>query len=187
MRLKSHAKTIAVVLLSTVCATLATKVGKHLPTAREWYDAVRGTPDPPSGAPCHVDAGQQGKARATGENEACRSDVGAFDMVGNVWEWTSDAVTNGMWHGRALPDSEKVAGIDMYGVPFRTDTDGATEYGHEYGHDYFWLGSNGVMGLMRGGYFASGADAGLFALYAASPPEFAGRAVGFRCARTLEI
>jgi hypothetical protein len=56
---------------------------KRLPTNQEWQVAALGTPD---GAPC----AQGAVPVATGSIPACVSDVGAFDMVGNVAEWVAD-------------------------------------------------------------------------------------------------
>jgi hypothetical protein len=59
--------------------------GKRLPSYAEWQAAALGTPD---GAPCIIDAGGPGLTGTAG----CVSDVGAFDMVGNVWEWVAQWV-----------------------------------------------------------------------------------------------
>ena len=57
---------------------------KRLPTNQEWQVAVLGTPD---GPPCNVNSA--GPA-LTGSAPGCVSDVGAFDMVGNVPEHVAE-------------------------------------------------------------------------------------------------
>ena len=66
---------------------------KRLPTNAEWQAAAFGTPDPGAGddglTTCNIHA--TNTQSLTGARSSCVSDVGAFDMVGNVWEWVADA------------------------------------------------------------------------------------------------
>ena len=96
--------------------------GKRLCTRREWLRACRGTrgvPDPHDGSRVcnhgkphlltklfgdgrdyeeHYNSPQlnqtPGFLAETGSHEACRSTAGVYDMVGNLHEWVSDAVTS---------------------------------------------------------------------------------------------
>src|SRR5712691_11542219 len=66
-------------------AAAARNSGKRLPTNAEWQAAALGTSD---GAPCNVSSGSVAVTGTAG----CVSDVGAFDMVGNLSEWVADWV-----------------------------------------------------------------------------------------------
>jgi len=69
--------------------------GKRLPTNAEWQAAALGTPatgGADNGATtCNTDY-QAGGVTPTGSRTGCVSDMGAFDMVGNLWEWVADWV-----------------------------------------------------------------------------------------------
>ncbi len=64
---------------------LARNSHKRLATNQEWQAAAFGTPD---GLPCNV-AGGPGVLPA-GHAPGCVSNVGALDMVGNVWEFVAE-------------------------------------------------------------------------------------------------
>jgi hypothetical protein len=69
-------------------------VGKRLPTNAEWQGAVAGTPTDYESGPddgvhdCNTSTAQH--VVLTGSRDRCVSSFGAFDMVGNVFEWTAD-------------------------------------------------------------------------------------------------
>ena len=64
-------------------AVACANVGKRLPSAAEWQMAAAGT----NGADCNASGGALAN---TGASATCVSTAGAFDMVGNLWEWTAD-------------------------------------------------------------------------------------------------
>jgi formylglycine-generating enzyme required for sulfatase activity len=112
----------------------------------------------------------------------CVSDVGTYDMVGNVWEWVEGIAEKGVWDGRPLPATGYVNGVDVYGMPLTT----GSAVDERFNSDRFWSDVAHDTALMRGGYYQSGSNAGIYTVYAASPATFYGDAVGFRCATTLE-
>ena len=131
---------------------------KRLPTNAEWQAAALGTPD--TGVCNQGD----GSAAATGATASCVSHVGAFDMVGNVWEWVADWVprsTTCVPNGWALSpfslaDSQCLAGAATDGLPGT---------------------------LLRGGDFNGIGEAGVYAVTGLNPPTLAQGNVGFRAAR----
>ncbi len=153
-------------------ARLCARAGKRLPTAAEWYTVALDTPD----EPCL----QGGVLRPAGTASACVSPMGAFDLVGNVWEWVVDDVIDGVWEGRKLPETGYVVQVDRAGVA--TVTSSSTE-SQVLDQAYFWSQAPGAYGMIRGGFYGSRADAGVVAVHAATPPSFTGEAVGFRCVR----
>lgn len=150
---------------SLMCA----RAGKRLPTALEWYQFAIDTPE----NKCRTNT-SVGKA---GEAVECASAFGVHDAVGNVWEWVSDDVIDGVYNMRSLPTSGYVAQVDSGGVA----TVAADQSTDQYGGDYLWSNTNGSFGMLRGGFYGSERDAGVYAVQAETPPNFSGEAVGFRC------
>ena len=153
-----------------VCA----EAGKRLPSSDEWYALALGTDI----APCNTESTEP---RIAGPS-SCISSAGVHDMVGNVWEWVNETVTGSEYRGRALPPEGYVGEADASGIAITTATDAGSEL---YGDDYFWSKTEGVFGMIRGGFYGSGADAGLYTVNASVPTNFATQGVGFRCVMTL--
>jgi len=141
-----------------------TNSGKRLPSNAEWQAAVAGTPDPgPDNGTtdCNtLDITDTG-ATLTGSRASCVSSRGAFDMVGNLFEWVADwvprASTCGSW-GTFSPtsDIQCLAGAATTGEP------GA---------------------LIRGGFFLDGSNAGPLSVAADNQPSNTSSGIGFRCMR----
>ncbi len=90
---------------------------KRLPTSGEWIAAATGTRARATGdtsRDCNIRAGpiSAGAPVKTGSRSACVSSVGAFDMVGNVSEWTMDGHSRTHYRGGAW-DSDDEYGIDF--------------------------------------------------------------------------
>jgi hypothetical protein len=142
--------------------------GKRLLTNQEWQRAAAGTPDPGTDdgdSDCNIFG--LGRPVATGSRARCRSNWGAFDMVGNVAEWVADWVPQSTgcpgWGGFSED------GMCLSGASTTATAPGA---------------------LVRGGQFNSVISAGVFAIDSAPVPSTLGNspaaaqpAIGFRCAR----
>ena len=137
---------------------------KRLPSNAEWQVGAAGTPDP--GPDDETDdcntSGPPFAVTATGSRSACTSTRGAFDMVGNLYEWVADWVprstTCGTWSAGVSPtgDDQCLAGAGTTGEP------GA---------------------LLRGGNFGGGSSAGPLTVRGDIELSFAVNFFGFRCAR----
>lgn len=120
-------------------AATCRNAGKRLLTNAEWQVAALGTPDPGFSddrvATCNTFTQAPSK---TGARAQCKSDVGAYDMVGNQWEWTAEWTSNTQTQGCA-----SLLGTD----------------------DFMQLCPNPVA-YTRGGGTSNASGAGVFALWA---------------------
>ncbi len=158
---------------------LCARAGKHLLTNAEWYRASLGSPDTSNDESCNINSKE---AARSGSYPTCQSGVGAYDMIGNVWEWVDAQVADGVYGTRTLPPGGYVTEADQDGVVTTTSADAPSP---DYHSDYFWSDAAGVYGMLRGGFYSSRTDAGLYGIQAKTPPSFAGNAIGFRCALRL--
>lgn len=134
--------------------------GKRLVTNQEWQAAAAGTPDP-GGTPGSEDCNtSSGGPDTTGERTNCVSKWGTLDMVGNASEWVAD---------------------------WGDDGTGCVNWSSGFGGDLSCIGGNAAPALpgavFRGGYWAEGAGAGVFAILAFTAPRDSDVNIGFRCAR----
>ena len=117
-----------------------------------------GTPDPGAAGDgvttCNTAAAE---LMPTGSARTCVSDVGVFDLVGNLWEWVADWI-----QGDSNPWAPVTGGKTnaAYGNDLMSGTNPAQPQGG---------GQNFPAALERGGSFNYGnfTDAGVFALSAA--------------------
>jgi len=159
----------------TQAQQLCARTGKRLPTNEEWYKIAVGMADQ-SG--CVVDNVSSPSKTGTA---ACVTPAGVHDLVGNVWEWIDEEVVEGSYRSRDLPAEGYVSLVDSDGVVLETSGQAADEYGD----DYAWTKPIGVYGIIRGGYYGSKSDAGIFAQNLAVPLNFKTAGVGFRCVRDI--
>lgn len=150
------------------------RAGKRLPTNKEWYELSLGIIN--INDSCNIDSKTISK---TGAFASCVSPQGAFDVVGNLWEWVSDDVIDGKYQNIELPASGYVTQVDQEGMATLT-SDTEQEL---FGSDYFWTNEKGAYGIIRGGYYNSGSDAGIYAVHADTAPTAASIGIGFRCVK----
>lgn len=134
--------------------------GKRLLSNQEWQRAAAGTPNPGTADDHSTTCVTTSSGPAnTGSRSACVSRWGAFDMVGNVWEWVADWIplsTNCIPGLFGQNDKNCLAGASTAGGP------GA---------------------MMRGDHWSGGVHVGIFAITGISDPSSQSTNFGFRCAR----
>lgn len=153
------------------------KVGKRLPSNEEWYKIANGFTNESS---CVINSGLSSPSE-TGTKE-CVTPLGVYDIVGNVWEWIDAEVSGGIYNNRTVPASGYVSAVDTNGITSETKNIAS----EEFGADYAQTSSEGVKGIIRGGFYGSKSDAGIFAQNLAVPLDFKSVGVGFRCVKTVQ-
>lgn len=138
----------------------------RLPTSLEWYEAALGTPDDTD--ICNLDS----VLAAVGNHPECLSARGVNNAVGNVWEWTEIRNSEG-----GLPASGYVSEADVAGVASET----RNEPSELYGQDYFWSADQPAEVMIRGGFYGSESDGGVYTVHTDITPSFSSGAIGFRC------
>jgi formylglycine-generating enzyme required for sulfatase activity len=159
-----------------IAAAACRNSGKRLPSNAEWQAAALGTPDPwPQDDPANQCNLSTPSISLTGSRGKCVSDVGAFDMVGNVIEFVADwgalATTGATWDVFIPGFGNDVSNIGgspagtIYGLPGTTLRGGS-----------FTIAPN------SGG---TGELAGVYAIDQNGAPNSIGdaSAAGFRCAK----
>lgn len=106
--------------------------GKRLLTNTEWTAAATGAParstdDGTSDCNIGADILSAGAPVKTGSRSRCVSSAGAFDMVGNVSEWTMDGYTTTRYRGGAW-DAGETAGISFTWVDVPITQDNAVGF-----------------------------------------------------------
>jgi formylglycine-generating enzyme required for sulfatase activity len=156
--------------------------GKRLLTNEEWQAAVAGTPDPNDDDDQRTTCVTNSDfAQPAGSRPRCVSNWGAYDLIGNVWEWVA-TWTDAAQACRFWPEEY---GSDLSCMGANVPTEGSAMSLLRR-----WLTRELVEpkpeypgAIIRGGNFATGSRNGAFAIYAGATPHNVSRSTGFRCAR----
>ncbi len=153
--------------------------GKRLPSDEEWLAAASGTNDPGandgSGGAC-VTMGTG--PRNTGMGSTCVSFWGAQDMIGNLWELTSQWEAAPGWLGgtgnQAIASQSSWGDVTLYRQDMLVNVASSAEDGLPQ--------RAGIPSVSnRGGAWADGTKSGTFALTLSISASNWGNSRGFRC------
>ncbi len=150
---------------------LCARHGGELISSEVWYQAALGTSD--SVDTCALDTNLQ----QTGARSSCVSGDGIHDAVGNVWEHVLDS---GGVDGELtpLPPSGYVSAVNESGMPTVTVETPQVAFNN----DYVWSeASTEPRTIMRGGFYGSRSDGGIYSVHGHVVSGFASNAIGFRC------
>lgn len=139
---------------------------KRLIRNQEWQRAAASTPDPGTDNGTTDCAVSSGGPANTGARTSCVSAWGAYDMVGNAWEWVGD------WGDRNIGCTDWTSQTGIAGGDISC-------FGGEASLAYL----NIPGALVRGGHWGGGTGAGVFAVDASNAPSDSLFHIGFRCAR----
>jgi formylglycine-generating enzyme required for sulfatase activity len=156
---------------------LCAKAGKRLPTNEEWYAFSLGTSDDERLCNTSSQGLWQNSSKST-----CKNAFGLYNAIGNAWEWVDGTVSNGMYKDMHIPQSGYVVSANASGIATLTDQEKPNP---DFHNDYFWSDPQGEYGMLRGGFYGSHSDAGIYSVQAKTLRTFASDAVGFRCVKTL--
>lgn len=159
----------------TEAQQLCARAGKRLPTNEEWYKVAVGIGDTEA---CFDRS--NASLKPTGSS-SCVSPAGVYDLVGNVWEWMDEVAVDGNYKERSLPDSGYVSLVDNQGIVIET----SEVENDSFGKDYAWISREGVKGFLRGGFYGSGSDGGIFSQNISTSLDLAAVGVGFRCVKDI--
>ncbi len=160
----------------TEAQQMCARDGKRLLKSSEWYKLASGMTNFDS---CNIDS--KNNSIRPGVSGQCTSPSGVNDLVGNVWEWLDEQVIEGSYEGRPLPTSGYVTSVDTAGMVITT----SETSDQNFGEDYAFTSPTGIKGVIRGGFYGSGNDSGLFALNASVSLDLRTTGVGFRCVKDI--
>ena len=154
-----------------------TFAGKHLCTNGEWQAVAFGTPDPisPGANDCNISTSAAEKA---GSRKLCVSQHGAYDMVGNLWEWVD------LWGQAGIIDQffTKGAKADPWPAGYGDGEDRTWNVNGKVSNPSDEIGA--PFAALRGGGFTDKINAGVFALDLAHGPAAVSSNIGSRCCRS---